>query len=110
MTQASQRKRTRRTGASFLTVLFVLLIVGGGIAYGVWNWLPSKGNQGPVIVTHVVERKPFTYDVVERGEIESSSNVEVRCEVKAQKTGGHGHLGSGRRRYCGEERRHTGEA
>jgi hypothetical protein len=37
----------------------------------------------------------FTYDVVERGEIESSSNVDVRCEVQSRGGGGGGGVGGG---------------
>ncbi|MEO0446840.1 MAG: efflux transporter periplasmic adaptor subunit, partial [Verrucomicrobiota bacterium] len=33
------------------------------------------------LVTAMVEVKPFLQEVVEAGEVESSSNVEIRCEV-----------------------------
>lgn len=80
--------RTGRRGSSIITLLIVLLVIAAGVGYAVYRWLPSKRDSGPVIISHVVQRGPFSYDVVERGEIESSRNVEVRCEVKAQKSTG----------------------
>ncbi len=78
--------KTNRRGASFLSVLTVLVIIGAVGAYAAYNFMPQQKKTGPVIITHTVKRKPFKYEVVERGEVESSSNVEVRCEVKAQKS------------------------
>jgi len=39
------------------------------------------------LVTNV-QRGPFVYNILERGEIESSSNVEVRCEVSGRTSSG----------------------
>lgn len=66
----------------------ILLLIASGVAYGVYRWMPERENQGPAIITHTIERGTFAYDVVERGEIESSANVEVRCKVKAQNKSG----------------------
>ena len=46
------------------------------------GWFEEK----PTIeyLTTTVVREPFLHTVLERGEIESSSNVEVRCEVRAR--------------------------
>ena len=37
---------------------------------------------------HQVERGPFIHEVIERGEIESSRNVEIHCEVKGRNSEG----------------------
>jgi len=67
--------------------LLVLLAAVGGV---VFYFLPL-GNDGQAradYLTHDVERGRFIYEVTERGEIESSSNVDVRCEVQSRNTGG----------------------
>ncbi len=40
------------------------------------------------ILVHTVSRGDFTHEVVEQGEVESASNVEVRCMVKARNSTG----------------------
>ena len=63
-------------------VVLVLLIA--------WWLLPelslSSQENGPMI--HVVERGDFVHEVTERGNVESASNVEIRCEVKAKNSAG----------------------
>ncbi len=66
----------------------VLAVIGAGIGASLYFWLPSQSAKGPIIISHVVKSGPFRYDVVERGELESAKNVDVRCEVKAQKLNG----------------------
>ncbi len=82
------RSRRQPRGASVLPFGMILLLLALAVGIGVWRWLPSRSSRGPKAITYTVERGPFVYDVVERGEVESSSNVEVRCDVKAQKTNG----------------------
>ena len=77
-----------RYGGTMLTLFSVLLILIGGVGLGVWKLSPKKAEQGPPAITHTVQLGLFENDVVERGEVESSSNVEVRCEVRAR--GGNG--------------------
>ncbi len=47
----------------------------------------NDGDSGPVL-THTVARGDFEVVVTETGDLESASNDEVRCEVKAQGGGG----------------------
>ncbi|MBX3415828.1 MAG: HlyD family efflux transporter periplasmic adaptor subunit [Pirellulales bacterium] len=70
-----------------MLVLLVLLAGAGGLVY---FFLPlgGDGQARADYLTHHVERGKFLYEVTERGEIESSSNVEVRCEVQSRNTGG----------------------
>jgi multidrug resistance efflux pump len=41
---------------------------------------------GPIM--HKVQKADFFHDIIERGELESASNVEIRCEVKSRNTSG----------------------
>jgi len=44
--------------------------------------LPFGGEEeGPIL--HLVEKGEFIHDITERGNVESASNIEIRCEVQA---------------------------
>ncbi len=49
-----------------------------------WSW--SSAESGPMMVT--VERGEFVHEVAESGDVESASNVELRCEVQAMGSAG----------------------
>ena len=70
-----------------ILVTVVLVLLFGAVGYGFYA-LTGRESKGPPIIKHTVARGAFQHDVVERGEVESSSNVEIRCEVKARNTGG----------------------
>ena len=78
------KRRFKRRGGILKSTFYVLLFIAilGGIVAGAM-WRPSEK---PVekLLTKEVMRGPFENVVVEQGEIESSSNVEVRCEVKSR--------------------------
>ena len=42
------------------------------------------------LITQSVTRGTFVHDITERGELESSNNISVRCEVQARGQGVHG--------------------
>ncbi len=46
------------------------------------------GDHATAPVTATVTTGPFLQEVIERGEVESSSNVEIRCQVQARIAGG----------------------
>lgn len=72
-----------------LAITALVLLAGGGYAAYQYGGFAS----GPLleeIVTETVIRGPFDHIVLEQGEIESSSNVEVVCQVKSQSSGGSG--------------------
>lgn len=82
------RTRHGRHGATVVNVVLGLvgvLIIGALAAY-------TLSGRGPNIVdaplTKAVHRGPFEHVVAEQGEVESSSNVELRCEVKSRGTSG----------------------
>ena len=64
--------------------LVLALLTGGGI----W-WILSDRENSPSdqpLLTKL-ERGPYEHIVLEQGEIQSSENVEVRCDVKSRSTG-----------------------
>jgi HlyD family secretion protein len=73
-----------RRGFSYWTLLVVLALL---VAIPVVAYSLTRGRNGaandsaPMLLK--VERGEFIHDIAERGELESASNVEIRCEVKA---------------------------
>lgn len=69
--------KLRRRLLIVLTFVLVCAGIGGGIVY-------SYRDTG---VVDAITRRPivgeFAYDIVERGDVESSSNTEVRCEISS---------------------------
>ncbi len=68
--------------------MVVLGVLGAsGVAW--WQWKGGaavRNDDQPVL--HKVVKEPFDHVVLEQGEIESSSNVEVKCAVKGKGTTG----------------------
>lgn len=85
----ARRARLPRRGFSWIGLLVTLVLVGAG-SYAAWAYLPwgATNSEQSQIITHPVSRGQFVYLVTEQGEIESSSNVEVRCEVQARNSAG----------------------
>ncbi len=78
--------RTRR-GMSWLWVLVVLVLAGGGT----WYFFLRGEEKVPEVQSefeYVVRRSDFIHEVTELGELRSSQNVEIRCEVESR--GGQG--------------------
>ncbi len=77
-----------------LVVLFVILVVLGGVTHffigGVSATVSGFFEDKPTVefLTTPVFRGPFEHTVLERGEVESSSNVEVRCHVRGRSSTG----------------------
>ena len=76
--------RTRQRGSMVAIVLVTALFAV--VAVGLLAYFVSRRTGGGTAkhLTAVVEEKDFVNDVVESGEVESSENVEVRCEVKSR--------------------------
>ena len=64
-----------------IVILITLLIVG----IGIYSWL-NTGDAGPSFapITSPVTQGDFVSKVLDQGEVESSANIEIRCEVKAR--------------------------
>lgn len=68
-----------------MVIILSVLLLGG--------WLVFRGGDGTDELAgeslfHKVDRGDFVYAVVEPGEVESSSNVDVICEVKSRNSSG----------------------
>ena len=80
--------RRARRGNALLTILgLVVVAVGiGGAVY--WTMFRGKEDKGPGPMVKQVSQGPYESVVLEQGEVESSSNIEIRCEVKGRNGGG----------------------
>ena len=65
-----------------LCCIGMLLLVGWYLMHNLQ--LPESE---PPLLSEVI-RGPYEYDVLEQGEVESTNNVEVRCDVKSRSGGG----------------------
>jgi HlyD family secretion protein len=88
MTAEARQKpimRRRRVGWSLL----VFAVVLGGLGWGGYRWLRGVTETADAIVlTDIVRRGPFEHVVLEQGEVESSKNIELICEVKSRNSSG----------------------
>jgi multidrug efflux pump subunit AcrA (membrane-fusion protein) len=75
-------------GAILIWLVLALVLAGVAAAAGMKYFLPSKKPAESSTITCTVTRGVFEHNVVERGEIESASNVDVRCQVKARNSTG----------------------
>ncbi len=84
----SLRRQPRRGGVKLVLLVFVVMI-GVGSWYGYQSYQKRSAEVAPddLIVSEVVQG-PFDHTIVEQGEIESSSNTEVICEIKARNNAG----------------------
>lgn len=79
----SMDRSCRRSGAALWKVLVGLVVVGGAAGVGVWKFAPaawSTAEEAPLVNNVIVGK--FLHEIVERGDVQSSNNVEVRCEVQ----------------------------
>ena len=84
-----RRPRGARRGFSWISLIVALGILGAG-SWAAWAYLPwgTATTRSDQIITYRVDRAPFLYQVTEQGEMQSSSNVEVRCEVQGRNSAG----------------------
>ncbi len=75
---------TPRLGQSWLGVCAFVAVVAS-VPIG-WFWMRSRGASAAEAgdLVHVVKRAEFVHVITDKGEIESSSNDEIRCQVQAQ--------------------------
>ncbi|MFV1964581.1 MAG: efflux RND transporter periplasmic adaptor subunit [Pirellulaceae bacterium] len=84
-----RRGRVRRhAGFSTTFTIGVLVLVSAMV---VLTWFFLRGIGGDAVdapLVNVVTRGPYEHIVLEQGEVESSNNVEIRCEVRARSGSG----------------------
>ena len=78
-------------GNTTITLVIVAVVAAVAIYFG-WSMVNSifTGSSDEVVQWQFtsVERKPFQHVVIEQGDIESSSNVEVDCNVRSRNSSG----------------------
>jgi HlyD family secretion protein len=79
-----QRQGNARVG---LIICLVFIAVIGGAGYVVLNKTGTAVDLD-ALITQAARRGPFDHIVLEQGEVESSSNTEIVCEVKSRGSGG----------------------
>ena len=77
-----------RRGSTLWTTAIALVLIGAPLA--AWKYLPDFFHRDPApnVLTAEVTLGPFINRVLEQGEIESSSSIEVRCEVRSRISSG----------------------
>jgi len=70
-----------------LVICIVLIAVMGGLGYVLLNGSGVRVSSDELI-TKVARTNPFDHIVLEQGEVESSSNTEIVCDVKSRGTSG----------------------
>jgi multidrug efflux pump subunit AcrA (membrane-fusion protein) len=78
-----------RRGATELAGVAVVLALLASLGGGVW-WMLRDSSEGDQIdsLLHEVSLDEFVLTVTEKGDIKSSEDIEVRCEVKSKNTTG----------------------
>jgi multidrug efflux pump subunit AcrA (membrane-fusion protein) len=79
--------QSRKTIYRRIAVTVGLIVLVPTIAWSLW---PS-GLGGPAddeTLLHTVKRSRFVHEITERGNVESASNIEIRCEVQSKNSVG----------------------
>ncbi len=92
MAESKNRQTERGARRSGWIIKGTLVAVGAVAVSGLvflTSFLPkfSWGGTGEKPLTYQVVRGEFVSEVLERGDVESASNVEIRCEVESQGSG-----------------------
>ncbi len=81
--RSQPRPWTRRRGSMPLFTL-ILLAISAGLGGIVWYYLrPNDKDATAAVLTTPVFSGPYSHVVLEQGTVESSSNIEIRCEVRS---------------------------
>jgi len=83
-------RRAPRYGGGSVPLLVASAIAAMALLIGIVSYFFLVNDNEPASdpFIHVVQQGPFVHVVAEKGELESSNNVEVRCGVKARKSVG----------------------
>ena len=85
--RSATRRSTTRRGATLPAIIGAIALVGLLIGFFVVSFF-SGDDQTDLFnpITVKVERGDFVAQVLDQGQIQSSENVEIRCEVRARNT------------------------
>lgn len=89
------RNASRRRGNTLLLVLAAVVVVIVGAVLAWWFLGRGSGDGAPQVLVNRVSRGAYDYVVIEQGEVESASNIELRCEVRSRGGGGGGSSSGG---------------
>ena len=91
----TQRRLNRRSGNTLTFALGVMIVVGA-MAFGGW-WMFGRAGEEEMtdLIMNTVSKGPYDFVVIEQGQVESASNTDLRCEVRARGGGGGGGSSSG---------------
>ncbi len=88
--QHHRRSQSRRGAVKVIVFLVTAVLLCGAAGYAWWNsegsGINSASDMDPLL--YEVQSGPFDHIVLEQGEIESSANNEVKCEVKGRGSSG----------------------
>lgn len=77
-----------RRAKVFTRLLVAVVVIAALGAGGYWAWQKSQqGGIRPNLIVDTVSRRSFDHIVLEQGELESSSNVDIICQVRARNGG-----------------------
>ena len=74
----------RREGKIVKTLFFLLVFLGvlAAAGYAAWKRLASAVKADPPQLV-AVKQEPFVHEILERGSVDSASNIEIRCQVES---------------------------
>lgn len=78
-----RRLLVRRSGSLALFVVLILILIAGGGGLVWYYFQQDRSETVERVLTTSVTRGPFEQIVLEQGVVESSSNVDIKCEVKS---------------------------
>ncbi|GHT34697.1 hypothetical protein FACS189427_02500 [Planctomycetales bacterium] len=74
------RKNGKILKTLFFTFVILCFVIGGG--YAAWQRVKTTAKvEPPQLVT--VKKEKFIHEILERGSVESASNIDVRCQVES---------------------------
>ncbi|TWU03361.1 efflux RND transporter periplasmic adaptor subunit [Neorhodopirellula pilleata] len=82
---STRRAPATRRGNTLLILLFFVGVIGVGGWFGYQSYLEDQKKLAPDdLILSEVTQGAFDHTVIEQGEIESSSNTEIICEIEAR--------------------------
>jgi len=91
MSSSVRHRRFRRRSGNTFTFAIGAVAVVAVLSFAGW-WMFGRGStdDSPELILTEVSRGPYDFPVIEQGQVESASNVELRCQVRARGGGGGG--------------------